>query len=180
MKRYFLAVGMLLSASVMAQTTQIYKWTDSNGNVHFTDKPHPGAEEVQLPPVQTFSEPVKPTPPPASLAEGSARSTEAQVSHYDKFSISQPADQETIRNAQGYISVILDIKPKLMAGDKVQMIFDGSPVGEPQPTPVIELQEVNRGSHTLAAQIVNAKGEVLTKTNMITIYMMPPRVGMGQ
>ncbi len=41
----------------IAQPTfaQIYKWTDSQGNVHFSDKPQPGAEKVELPSVQTYT-----------------------------------------------------------------------------------------------------------------------------
>ncbi len=177
MRKYCLAIGMLLATSIIAQTTLIYKWTDSSGNVHFTDKPQPGAEEIKLPAAQTYSSPqTKNTSPSNGQAQ---QSTEEKPNHYENISIVQPSDQETIRNTQGTISVILDIKPKLMPGDNVQMIFDDSLVGQPEATTVIALQDVTRGSHTLTAQVMDSQGNILTKSAMITIYMMPPRVGMG-
>lgn len=32
---------------------EIYQWTDSNGSVHFSDQPHSGAKEVNLPAIQS-------------------------------------------------------------------------------------------------------------------------------
>lgn len=46
----------LISIFCSAQS-QIYKWTDSSGHVHFSDEPRPGAKSVDLPPPQTFSSP---------------------------------------------------------------------------------------------------------------------------
>lgn len=38
---------LLLSVSMLA-TAEIYKWTDANGRVHFTDQPVDNAETVEL------------------------------------------------------------------------------------------------------------------------------------
>jgi hypothetical protein len=177
LKDGLVVLGVLLATSLWAQTTQVFKWTDGSGNVHFTDKPHPGAEEIPLPSAQPSSSAQPPNPTPIKQE---AQGADEQVTAYQNISIVQPSEQETIRNSQGYISVILDIQPKLMPGDKVQMIYDGAPVGEPLATTVIALQDVHRGSHTLAAQILDGDGNLLMKSATITIYMMPPRVGMGQ
>ncbi len=37
-----------------------------------------------------------------------------------------------------------------------------------------------RGSHTIAVQVVNTEGKVLITSDMVTIYMQQPRVGMGR
>lgn len=174
MKKYCLVIWIILVAtSIYAGTSQIYKWTDDNGNVHFSDKTQPGAVVVELPKAQTFSPPTSP-----KNIQSSNPISDSTLTHYDKVTIVQPEDQATIRNAQGVISVILAFKPKLRGEDKVQMILDGSPLGFPQAANVFALQDINRGSHTLAAQIVDMDGNVLNTSELITIYMMPPRVGM--
>ena len=153
---------------------EIYKWTDSNGNVYFSDKPQPGAEEIVLPKVQTYSTPkqvIEPTVP--------EQPTKIENVPYKKVDIVYPEDQSTIRNPQGAVSVRLELNPKLRKGDRLQLIFDGSPSGAPLPTTVFALQRMHRGSHTLAAEVIDSKGLVLNTSNTITIYMMPPRVGMG-
>ena len=174
MKKYYVILWIVMAVnSVHAQPEQIYKWTDENGSVHFSDKSHPGAEQVEIPKVQTYSSPKTPTP-----EKSSDSISDPDTGHYEKISIVQPEDQATIRNPQGYVSVILDLKPKLRDGDKVQVIFDGTPLAEPQAATVFALQDIKRGSHTLAAQVVDIKGNVLNTSDLVTFFMMPPRVGM--
>jgi len=164
----FLAFGSLHA--------EIYKWTDRNGNVHFSDKPHPGAEEIILPKTQTYSSPAAPhTDTPVAKEE-----SEDEKSAYETFTIAQPEDQVTIRSPQGYVSILIDLKPELRPGDKLQILVDGTPIDKPRATTVFALQDVHRGSHTLAAQLSDAKGNIVGTTDPITIFMMPPREGMAK
>ena len=173
MKKFYIALWMVIAInSVHAQTNQIYKWTDANGSVHFSDKSSPGAEEIVLPNVQTYSSP--------QLTDQTKKSDsipDEEATNY-KISIAQPEDQATIRNPQGEISILVDLKPKLRDGDKVQMIFDDSLLGEPQASTVFALRDIKRGSHTLRVQLLDSKGMVLKTSDLTTIYMMPPRKGM--
>lgn len=153
---------------------QIYKWTDGDGNVHFTDKPHPGAEKVELPEVQTFSSPPIPKLPPELTQKDKSKAVDYKVSIVD------PPDQVTIRNTMGYVPVNVQVEPALKSGDKLQLMFDGMPLGEPQATTVFALRDINRGSHTLSVQVVNEKGKDIAKSKEITIFMQQPRVGMGR
>ena len=121
MRKYCLAICIaLIVTSIHGQAAQIYKWTDSSGDTHFSDKPHPGAEEIELPKVQTYSTPKVPS-------EGNQTDplADTEINNYSKISIAQPEDQTTIRNTQGYVSIIVELKPKLKAGDRVQVIIDG-------------------------------------------------------
>lgn len=173
MKGCYLLLGFFIVTSPLQ--AQIYKWTDANGNIHFSDNPHPGAKELQLPKVQTYSAP--PIPPIETDSEP-ASNTEAQG--YSKITIVQPEDQLTIRNTNGDFSIVTELEPQLKKGDKLQVIFDGLPLGEPQANTVISLHNTNRGSHTIAVQAVNSKNKVLITSDTITIFMMPPRKGMGK
>lgn len=170
-----LCVLSLLFFMMGALQAQIYKWTDSDGNVHFSDQPHQGAEQVDLPPSQTFSAPnqggnntnVPAVPPTGDTERG-----------YKVLKISQPQDQATIRNNQGYVPVIATISPELKSGDMLQILYDGEPLGDPKPTTVFALNDVKRGSHTIAVQVLDEEGNVLTTSEPITIFMHRPRVGM--
>ncbi|MGP0088234.1 MAG: DUF4124 domain-containing protein, partial [Steroidobacteraceae bacterium] len=42
--RRSLALGLF--AAVVAQAAVVYKWTDADGVVHFSDQPEPGAEKI--------------------------------------------------------------------------------------------------------------------------------------
>ena len=176
MKKYCFAFLVLMAINpTYAQTLQIYKWTDANGSVHFSDKPHEGAEQIKLPKVQTYSA------PKVETAEKPSNSvTDIESRQYEKISIAQPEDQVTIRNTEGYVSVILELKPKLIDGDKVQMILDGSPIGVPEASTTFTLRDINRGSHTLVAKVLDINSKVIATSELVTIYMMPPRVGMGR
>lgn len=175
MKSCLLCCLLLVMGPLQAE---IYKWTDANGNVNFSDKPQPGAKEVILPKVQTYSSPdkldksvIEALPEPVNDVENTS---------YKTFDIVSPEDQSTIRNPEGAVSVQLEVNPSLKKGDKVQMIFDGSLIDKPRRTTVFALQSINRGSHTLAAQVIDAQGQLLNTSKPITFYMMPPRVGMGK
>lgn len=178
MRNYLMVFFILLG--INPAVAQIYQWTDGQGVVHFSDKPVPGAKVITLPESQIATKPI----PQDSSAEKkllqpdvSDEAAEAD-SAYRELLIVSPADEETIRNPQGYIPIVIDLKPELKKGDLLQVVFDGKPVGEPQVNPGMALQGVNRGSHTLAVQVVNAQGRVVLVSPSITIYMQPPRVGM--
>ena len=170
-----LILVILLMLITWVTYAQVYKWIDSQGVTHFSDRPHDGAEKLKLPDAQTYS---PPTPNQDILTDLEEKS-EVKKRKYTKLAIAQPLDQATIRNNQGDVVVSVRLEPGLSPNDKVQLIYDGSPLGAPQPDLIFELHGLYRGSHTIKAQIVNANGDVILTSEPITIYMQRPRVGMG-
>jgi len=171
MNRFILIILLIISGTLNAE---VYKWTDASGDVHFSDKPHPGAEKIDLPEVQMYSTP----PIPPSIPDNKQAENDSQ-SVYKNLAIMQPQDQATIRNNEGHLSLIAQASPGLKPGDKFQLLYDGTTLGEPQIAPVFTLKDINRGSHTLVVQIINAEGKVLISSQSTTIFMHRPRVGMG-
>ncbi|MFI4962997.1 MAG: DUF4124 domain-containing protein, partial [Legionellales bacterium] len=169
------SVAVLFMLAICAAQAQIYKWTDSQGNVHFSDTPHEGAQTITMPEPQGFSSPpAQPErmPPPLEAAPDKGHV-------YTKIAIIQPQNQETIRSSQGYIAVSVQVDPALMPGDALQLMFDGAALGDPQVNPLFQLNGIYRGSHTISVEILDANGHVLTSSNPITVFMQNPRVGMG-
>lgn len=167
---------MVLSLMMVmcASYADIYKWIDRQGNVHFSDTPHPGAKRLDIPEAQGFSSPV----PKSSLPESTSSHPETSGHTYTKIAITQPENEATIRNNQGFIAVTTQVEPDLFPGDKLQLIFDGSPLGEPQTNVLFQLNGIYRGSHTIAIQIVDESGNVIESSDPITVFVFRPRVGM--
>jgi len=158
---------------VCASYAQIYKWTDSQGVVHFSDTPHTGAEKIDALQAQSYS-----TPAPSAQPAAQKHVIKKKQESYIKVAITQPTDQATIRNNQGYVVVTADVEPKLFPGNKAQIVFDDKPQGIPQSNLTFQLNGIYRGSHTIAVQILGANGKVLKTSPSITIFMHRPRVGM--
>ncbi|MFC3907599.1 DUF4124 domain-containing protein [Legionella dresdenensis] len=154
---------------------QIYQWTDSGGVVHFSDRPHPGAKEIELPQAQSNAPAAAPAPTDQPAEESAGKENDRG---YNSLMISQPANESTIRNNQGYVPVVIAIEPELKPNDKLQLLYDGETIGAPQSTPVFQLNDVKRGSHTIAVQVIDGQGEVIQTSESITIFMHRPRVGM--
>lgn len=172
-----LTCGFLVTAQA-----QIYKWTDSAGVVHFSDKSVPGAEPIQLPQVQEISVPKASTPPSetSTANAGNQPATEGsdEVATEYTVSISKPQNQETVRNNDGDVPILVQVDPELGRSHFVQMVVDGKPLGAPQPNTVFTLQDADRGSHTLMAQVIDDGGTVLAASEVTTFYLQRPRVGM--
>jgi len=175
LRPFRLIVPAVLIAVAMPLHAEIYRWTDSNGVTHFSDKPHSGAKKlghVEAPVVQS-----EPPAMPASGADDSGNKT-VQAS-YQSIAFEQPAPQATIRNNPGQVNVTLAIKPGLKPGDRIALEMDGKPVsGSPFRDTGVTLHGINRGSHTLRAHIIDAQGNTLIKADPVTFYMHRPSVNL--
>lgn len=170
-------IPLITFLTINPSYAEIYKWIDNQGVVHFSDEPHPGAETVTLPPMPTSSPPASTTQSTDKTVTGATATTDGDH-EYKSVEISQPKNDSTLRNNQGYVSIIVNIEPDLQTGDKLQLLFDGRALGKAQTGKVFTLNNVNRGAHTLVAQIIDADGDVLNTSEQVTFYMQRPRVGM--
>lgn len=177
MNKSILIIPLMICVGVIH--AQIFKWTDSNGVVHFSDHPHDGAKVIKLPDAQTYSPPAVPAlNNEASTANEKSSNSSGEV--YTSLAITQPLNEATIRNNKGYLVVVAQLQPELIPGNKYQLLFDGAPLGDAQPNPAFQLNGINRGSHTVAVQVVNAEGDALITSDSVTFFMHRPFVGMGK
>lgn len=165
-----------LTLVICASYAQIYKWVDRQGNVHYSDTPHQGAEVINIPEMQSDTKQI-PVTTPSSSEEREQQNTIKLKRQYN-VTIIQPENGATIRNNQGHVKVIAQVEPNLISDDKLQILYDGTLLGEPQKTLEFEVNDMYRGSHTLEVQIVDNEGNVINNSDPITIYVFRPRVGM--
>jgi len=164
MKR-FLVLLILLSASVQAD---VYKSVDENGEVSFSDQPTPNAQRMKLPELPTYKA------PPVPDFSSSPKTTPAPVaSPYDSVKIVAPENDATIRDNQGVVSVQVALEPPLMIkqGHKIQFYLNGEPHGIPIGTTSISFSNLDRGTYTLTASVVDASGAVLMTSDPVVFHL---------
>lgn len=164
---------LLLLVVPLVATATIYRWKDKQGNLHFGDQPHQGATKVKLPPVQVI------TSPPIK-SEKITPVTPVKAASYKSITISQPENDATVRNNQGYVAVSVNLDPPLMTGDQLVVLVDGKVAGTPQKSTYFTLTGINRGSHNVVVQVQNEKGDVVAASAPVTFHMHRPRVGMSK
>jgi len=171
MARALLITLMLLTANVSAQ--QIYRTTDAQGNVVFTDKPpaaSTSSEQVTLPETNTTpATAVRPRPqeaPKAQEPEGNAFAV----------SILIPANETTIPMGPGNFSVTVDVEPALGQGLSLQLYMDGIPWGDPQRANSWSLTNVFRGAHDITVAVVDTQLQSLGSSEPVRVYVMRPSI----
>lgn len=164
MKRLALSLATLLSLTAQAE---VYRIVAPDGSITFTDQPGPGAEAVELPPIMTY------TPPPRETKVEEQEPEALEALPYRHFSVAAPADESTIRDNQGNLSMRLRLEPPLQAGlgHRIQFVVDGVEQGEPTTSAAATFQNLDRGSHRLSAHILDAQGNVLETASPVTVFV---------
>ena len=165
-------LAALLSAAVSAEpAARVYKTTDENGNVVFTDDPRGReAEAVELRETMTFStEPTEAAPqsgPPPRPQDLRAQETPpAPV-----IALASPAPEETIRSNDGSLLVVARIDGELRVGDALEVLIDGAALAR-NSTGRFALSGIDRGAHRVQVRLVNADGETERCTAEQTFYL---------
>ncbi len=172
-KRLFTGIGLLLFAG--AVLAQAYRWVDEDGVVHYSDRPEPGAEEVQLSTYRPSSGPPAPVPSSRfSRREDSPAATDQPFS-YQSLSIAAPAAEQTLWNIEGVLNVSLSLQPALQSGHQVRVYFDGTPRMVSGAS--FQLEEVYRGSHNLQAEVIDQTGKLMIRSEPSRFHVQQSAIG---
>jgi len=171
MKAVAALVLLLLAGLCQAQ---VYTYVDAQGNRVYTDQPRKGATAVRVPEGNRMSQPsTKPAAANRPQAQAQARKAPVtRVTHYEMFRILVPLPDAAVTHAGGEMIVTLTNEPALAEGDRYQLLLDGKPAGGPGTSPVIALQNVDRGAHQLVGEILDAQGHVLERTPAQPVHML--------
>lgn len=155
-----------------AAAQSVYKVTDENGNVTFTDTP-------PLDPEATVEEHSLHAPNSAQPVLSSPEILEPAESDSPlqfETKIVSPGDNATIPMGPGNFSVQVALSPRLKAGEKLLLLLDGEPVGAPQRIPNWQLNNVYRGEHRLQVLRIDDGGAQLDESDISTVFVMRPIV----
>lgn len=179
--KVWIAVLMLGAFAVAPASGEIYKTVDAEGNVEFSDVPPPPSESgepVNVQPLNTFQPEAAPD---AEKPAEPATPDVPEVPSYDALSILSPADDETVRENAGNVTVAVTLTPPLRAGDQLVLYMDGNRLPDTAQGQSFYLQNVDRGAHTMGVRVVNAQGDVVAESPPSTFYLQrvsvnsPPR-----
>ena len=162
----FTIFSLLAAAAVWAEA---YTWTDDQGVVHYSDRPHPGAKIVDLG-ESTSSRSSRPAPRSNRAADSAEdEADESGVNGYISLEIASPAAEETLWNIGGTLDVTLSLSPSLRPGHQVRIYFDGTPMIVRGAS--FQLDEVYRGVHNLQAEVIDETGQLLIRSRPSRFYV---------
>jgi hypothetical protein len=164
MIRCLIALTALFPAAALAAT--IWMWVDEQGQRHYSDREVPGATPMEIGGAQTFSGSAQGSAGPVA----STAPTQNQ-SPYETLEVLSPEDDETVRNIEGNLPVSIGTYPRLAAGHFVDVILDGQRRGMNVRALDFTVPEVFRGTHTLAAVVVDGANRVLVQSAPVTFFV---------
>lgn len=168
--RWILMVLLLVSWPVVA-AEELWRWVDEDGVIHYSDRPHPGAERVVLESAQSYRAPAQPARTEDGVAEEDD-DADADGAAYSELRIVSPEPEETLWNIGTELDVRLSISPAMSQAHQLRIYLDGSRVEDvPQGRSQFTLGEVYRGEHTLRAAIVDENGRELASSDPVVFYV---------
>jgi hypothetical protein len=164
---------ILLFASALVAAAPTYRWVDAHGQVHYSDRPVEGAEEIELKSAQSYTPPAIDT---ATASVGNApaaapRSTPDEAVP-KAVTIVSPTAEQTLWNLGGRLPVAVAVDPGLQSGQKVNLYLDGNRVVDGPPGNLaFELDGIERGEHSLGAAVEDAAGSEILRSDTIRFYV---------
>jgi len=160
-----LVILLLLALSALPAVfgETLYKWVDDQGNVHYSDKPQPGATKLHLPKATTYTAPIVAVP-----GQPAPYSSQPASAAYSRFEIASPAPDQTFWNVQN-VTVTLAIQPGLQSGDTITITVDDKSQG-PGTATTVTFDNLDRGTHTVQAALQQAGGGTVT-AKPVTFYI---------
>lgn len=170
---------MLMLAALPAVADEIYRTTDEDGNVVFTDQPpSDDAEPITLDPLTTVpaQQPRVPeTPGDTGADEGDAATTAG----YEGVRVAYPPADQAVRHNGGMVPIRVTLRPEgvgLAEGHTVVVVLDGEAHGAGRGMEVT-VGPLDRGPHRVRARIVDRGGRVVTESPSIRFMLLRAALG---
>lgn len=160
---------------------EIYKWKDSNGNVHFADKKplNANSEKVEVrggsvssatsetseAPAETQKSTKKPAPPPTKQGTANSNNQKKAV-RYSKLEITSPENDQPLRANNGEVKLLCNIQPRLQSSHshKIRFYIDGQPLEQLSTACSVVFRDVERGTHSTYVEIIDDKKKTLIRS----------------
>ncbi|MEH6388739.1 DUF4124 domain-containing protein [Pseudomonas profundi] len=171
-----LASMILLALYAGSLSAQVYSWTDENGNRVFSDQPHPKADSIDLGPVNTIEPPSPSAMEWQNDRDRSQTSGQQSQTVYQRLAITSPTHDQAVRANDGTLSLTVETNPPLSGNHLLRAEVDGKLAEEAVPgngnaAHQLQINELDRGSHTVTAVVVNARGEIIQRSDPLRIHI---------
>ena len=132
---------------------ELYKCKGENGETVFSDQPCPGGETLPMRETPTYAPPPTPALPRATDAEEKEKAVQYVVE------IVEPAADAVLRDNEGRVSVSASVKPALGPALQARLLLDGSPTGDVDGGTSWQLENVERGEHSVVVEIIHGRSD---------------------
>jgi hypothetical protein len=167
-------LGFLLAAATVAGgPPPTFRWVDADG-VHYSDQPHPGAEQITLSQTQTYSSAQADTGSASPAPRAARESRDSGDVRYEGCAVIQPAQDQMLIDVES-ANVAVQVQPAKRSGDRVVLSMDGQAI-EPKTNDQVEflISPIDRGTHTVAATVRSADGKSLCQSPPVTFHVRQP------
>ena len=175
-----LLVAFLLTIVVSPLTAQVYKIVDKDGNVTYTDKPPvDGAKPLDLPPLSVIETPDYGKTARQEAEEAVAAGGEKEVplrtlrNRFRDFAIISPLQEDSVWWTDGPVSIAWSSSNQLQEGMTVQIFLNGQQQANTT-APMIPVNGLERGEHTVTATIKDARKRTVATAEPITFFIRQP------
>lgn len=167
---WVLASWAAIVGSTAALAAVVYKWTDADGVVHYSDQPVPGAEKIVT---STGPKGIGGAIPNAGPAEPDKAKSKLTFS---QFAITSPGAEETITGNQPVL-VHLALAPELSSTQSVTWFLNGQPLTNQAPDAVqFSLSDLPRGTYSIMATVADQGTGESRSSESVTFYVVRPSV----
>jgi hypothetical protein len=160
-------------AAFAGQAAVVYKWTDADGVIHYSDQPVPGAEKIFTAGSPTAGGKAASARSTANPVMPGAAKNAAPGLNYDQFSITSPAPDQTFFG-DDVISVHLALSPGLKPDQTITWHLNGKELEQSPTATQFSLQNLERGTHAIAATITDQRTGESQSTDSITFFVRQP------
>lgn len=163
--------------AVSAVAADMWRWRDADGVMHYSDRPVPGAERMNMQAPQSSGE--TSSGQNASSAAFTAPRPDAAAPppiRYTRCEIQRPANDEVF-NAVDTVTVTVALEPGLVEGYRLQMFVNGAEYKDwPAGSTTYSLQNLFRGSYSVSARVVSADGKAACMGPPVSFHIRQPTI----
>jgi hypothetical protein len=159
MRKWLILLSALSGTS--ASAAPAWTWVDAEGTRHYSDRPVPGAQQVELVGAQGFGTSARAS---RARADGQDGTPGVPGAAYQSIEVVSPAEQETLWNIGTNLPVQVRFQPALQPGHRYDLLFDGQRRNVNTAAARVTLPDVFRGEHTLQVVVIDSAGTEIMRS----------------
>jgi hypothetical protein len=172
-----LTLGCVLSLFLIQEQAlskaNVYKQVGPDGQIEYSDQPSQESTQMILPEIQINppAEGVTPAPKEGTKSAEDPKSSNPnpdQKQEQLSIAISSPIDQQFFTSVMTEVPVTFVVQPKLSPTQKIKLLLDNQPYGEPQNTSNVVLKNLERGTHEIKAMVIDENNQILATSAPVT------------
>ena len=161
-------------AAFAGQAAVVYKWKDSDGVVHYSDQPVPGAQKIYTATGGETGASSRARPNPDAQDNSGQREAPTAVLGYTEFGIASPVPDQTFFGDEP-INVGLRVNPGIKPNHNLAWHLNGKEIQDqgPNATQFI-LPHLDRGTYVIAATLSDPQTGESRSTESVTFFVRQP------